>query len=212
MLTTTFRKAFCSPTADHGRVLPKQGVLIILFYGGVTTGSPEQGGGGTVIAQANVATGQATVKYMGGAYLESRKLTATAAANIGLLKGLKFCRQQGWSAVHVVGDNDMDIRNYATRRAPRGNKLQGTYWKTRRMADAVTVATWRSVQREHNTTARTLANMVRTTQQPMEWLDSMANKDGGRWGAIRNMATRDVAHWLTEWLATGNPQRATETV
>nr|KAE8942826.1 hypothetical protein PF009_g7442 [Phytophthora fragariae] len=212
MLTSTLRKAFNSPLENHGLDLHTPGARIILFCGGVTTGSSGHGGGCTVIAQANADTGHASVKYMGGVYLESRKLTAAMAVNIGLLKGLEFCRRQGWSTVHVAGDNDATIRHYATRRAPRGNKLQGTYWKARRMADAVTVATWRSVQREHNATVRTLANMVRTTQQSMEWSDSLAHKDGDRWGAIRSMATRDVAHWFTEWLATGNPQSVTETV
>ncbi|KAE9307675.1 hypothetical protein PR003_g20939 [Phytophthora rubi] len=68
------------------------------------------------------------------------------------------------------GEEQMGKRQVRKDWAPPGaTSLKGPFWKVRRAADAVAVASWNTTLREHNQTTRRLANMAKDTQQDMEW-------------------------------------------
>ncbi|KAE9165548.1 hypothetical protein PF002_g31341 [Phytophthora fragariae] len=167
----------------------------LVFFAGGSDPKSAIGGSDTLIVSLNTITGGLQVKYINGSIHKGANMTPTRAAHIGLLRGLRTCQRHERGPVHVVGDNAVVIRQYATRTPPGAKSISGSYWKNRRMADAIGVRSWTSQPREYNRTSHKLAQVARTTGADAEWAEHQGPALGQKWAAITNNAPRDTAEW-----------------
>ncbi|KAE9041686.1 hypothetical protein PF010_g33285, partial [Phytophthora fragariae] len=80
-------------------------------------------------------------------------------------------------------------------------------WQARRLADAMQVTDWTTIEREYNTTARALAHLARTTKVPMEWKAFGLSEAQRKWDVTKSKAAADVAKFLSDRLPAGPIQQ-----
>jgi hypothetical protein len=106
---------------------------------------------GILVVRLQLVTGRTQVQHIGGHSYAGKWFSGLRAHNIGLLKGLRMCKQSAWFPVHVAGNNKTILSQHERRMAPRAAKLKSCYWAARRTADAVGVHSWTTVPRERCT-------------------------------------------------------------
>ncbi|KAE9266447.1 hypothetical protein PR003_g32121 [Phytophthora rubi] len=85
----------------------------------------------------------------------------------------------------------------STRRPPKAVPLRGSYWKTRRAADAAAVVSWTYQHRDQNRAAAGFACMAQATEQSVEWKFHDMAIPRAKWAAITDNIQADVEQWIT---------------
>jgi hypothetical protein len=172
--------------------------VYLVFHAGRTCVSSGGGVSGTMVVKTHIHTGVFQVLYLEGTQHAGKMEGGNKAIHLGLLKGLRECKRNAWHPAHVVGDNKVEIRQFATRTPPRKAALKAIYWIARRTADAGGVHGWHAHPRERNRTVHEIMKVVTTTQQGVHWHASADRIGGARWAAVRAFAADDVNFWSTE--------------
>jgi ribonuclease HI len=168
---------------------------VILFIAGRTTGTPEQGLSGVMVARVHFLTRASQMMYLKGSRYPGKRPRAQKAIYVGLLGALRVCLQRGWGPVHVAGDNALAIRLMETRKAPRGSGPVARYWAAKRMADAVGVVSWTRLPRERNRAAHAILGVALSSQTDALW-ETRGDRNGeGKWAMVTALVPDDVRQW-----------------
>jgi hypothetical protein len=107
--TVRLRRGICQLLGDTGDELDAESEAttshILVFHAGRATADGSDGMAGTLIVETQSAGRGFRVLYMRGIRPEGGFRNGEAAAQTGLLHGLRACQRRGWRQVHVVGDN-----------------------------------------------------------------------------------------------------------
>jgi len=93
-----------------------------------------------------------------------------------------------------VGDNAVIVRQHVTRTPPKDTCVAAAYWKARKIADALPVASWATQSREFNKTAQALVTLA-CSKVGMEWKAELDPSEGRKWAMISVHATTDADTW-----------------
>jgi ribonuclease HI len=166
-----------------------------VFYAGRATDDDSVGAAGVMIVETWTPTRRFRVLYMRGVHPEGRFRNGEAAAQTGLLHGLRACQRRGWHHVHVVGDNAKAHRQLSTRTAPKEKSQQATFWTARRTADAIGVATRGLHPRERNRASRSLMLPGNLSGQEEELTSQTRRRGVESMDPIMATMSRDITHW-----------------
>jgi ribonuclease HI len=166
----------------------------VVFFSGGAVGDAICGGSGTAIVKVTRTDRLHSIEYMAGRVYAGAKAASPMAAHLGLLRGLRECWERKWTPVHVVGDNAVIVRQHVTRTPPKDTCVAAAYWKARKIADALPVASWATQSREFNKTAQALVTLA-CSKVGMEWKAELDPSEGRKWAMISVHATTDADTW-----------------
>jgi len=136
--------------------------VYLIFHAGRTSVDTGVGISGSMVARSHTVTGRFQVLYMRGTLYAGKMEGGHSATHLGLLKGLRDGKRQGWHLPHVVGDNKVVIRQHESRMPPRKAALKANFWAARRTADAGGVLGRHAHPRERNRTVHETMRLVMT--------------------------------------------------
>jgi ribonuclease HI len=148
-----------------------------------------------MIAEALPHMRGSRVLYWRGVRSAGSFRTGEAAAQTGLLHGLRVCKRRGWHGVHVVGDNTSVVRQQGQRQAPTEKTHRAIFWTARRTADAIGVVSWRYHPRERNREARSVMSTVTPAGTEADLSKHTERLGAGHLDPITAQAARDITHW-----------------
>ena len=139
---------------------------VLCFDGGAR--QPWNRGVGALMVSHDDTTAESYISWMDSVELGFSPTTYNVAEYKGFLYGHRKDTEFKLSAIHVVGDSRLIIRQMTTKTSPATRHLQVVYRQCAALAARILVVTWSNHLRHFNQAANRLANRAMDTRRSVQ--------------------------------------------
>jgi ribonuclease HI len=163
----------------------------VLFFDGGSRGNPGPGEVGAVIVRTDLSATTSTIVWSAAMSLAAPTTTNNQAEYTGLLTGLRAVSAHAWTALEVVGDSMLILRQIS-RSDRRATFVYDGYTTTRLLSDRWGVTRWVHHLRAWNKMADAAANVAMDTRRSLQTLHPTSRPE---WQELPILLAGDFHHW-----------------